>query len=136
MIRISSRKITLIKQSKPRKGNVNTELQWFGSSLGLFGLRDKDKSCFRIFIELLKSAKPKQPISSDELALKLHLTRGTVVHHLTKLIESGIVIPARNKYLLRVDKLQDLVAELRQDIKTTMDDLEKIASDIDNVLGL
>ena len=136
MIQITSRKITLIQQSKPRKGNVNTELQWFGSSLGLFGLRDKDKSCFRIFIELLKSAKLKQPISSDELALKLNLTRGTVVHHLTKLIEAGIVIPTRNKYLLRVDKLKDLVAELRTDIKTTMDDMEKIASDIDYVLGL
>ena len=48
-------KITIIRIRKPAQSNINKELQWLGSSLGLFGLRDKDKSCFRIFIELIKS---------------------------------------------------------------------------------
>ena len=61
-------KIVIIRLRKPLRTTLNEELQWFGSSLGLFNLRDRDKSCFRVFIELLKAAKLRTPLSSDELA--------------------------------------------------------------------
>ena len=87
-------RITIINIRKPKEQNINEELQWFGTSLGLFNLRDKDKSCFRVFIELLKSAKQKQIVTSDELASKLGLSRGTIIHHINKLLESGLVVHA------------------------------------------
>src|SRR3989338_4739748 len=91
-------RITIMSIRKPDSVNINSELQWLGSSLGLINLRDKDKSCFRIFIELLKSAKSHHALTSDELAYSLSLSRGTVVHHLNKLLESGFVINEKNKY--------------------------------------
>ena len=39
-----STRITIIRSSKPEASDINNQLQWFGASLGLFGLRDKDKS--------------------------------------------------------------------------------------------
>ena len=134
-MRISQR-ITIVRISRPVKKNLNEELQWLGSSLGLFGLRDKDKSCFRIFIELLKSAKSREPMTSDQLANKLHLSRGTVVHHLNKLMDSGIVVAYRNRYTLRVENLEALISELRKDLKRTIDDLSEVAEDVDKWLGL
>lgn len=136
MIRISHHRITIIKSRKPAEHNINEELQWLGSSLGLFNLRDKDKSCFRLFIELLKAAKRKHPLSSDELAFRLGLSRGTVIHHITKLMEAGIVIVYKNMYMLRVDNLKEIINELEKDIKRTCDDLRDIADDIDKRLGL
>ena len=129
-------KITIVKIRKPTTDNVNDELQFFGNSLGLFGLRDKDKSCFRVFIELLKAAKRKQPISSDELAYRLELTRGTVVHHINRLMASGIVVHEGNRYFLRVDKLESLIEEIKKDAMRMIDDLEEIAKEIDTELGL
>jgi len=85
-------RITIVSVRKSPQANINQKLQWFGDSLGLFSLRDRDKSLFRVFIELLKAAKTRTPISSDELAMKLNLTRGTVVHHINKLMENGIVV--------------------------------------------
>ncbi len=128
---IVHQKITIVKIRKPNSGDVNEELQFLGSSLGLFGLRDKDKSCFRIFVELLKSAKAKRPLSSDEIAYRLSLTRGTVIHHINKLNQAGIVIHEGNSYYLRVDKLQDLMKEIRKDVMRTIDDLEEMAKEID-----
>ena len=90
-MRIRRQQVTIINIRKPGR-SLNNELQWFGSSLGLFNLRDKDKSCFRIFIELLKAVKHNHPLTSDEIAERLKLTRGTVVHHLNKLMGSCIVI--------------------------------------------
>jgi len=129
-------KITIIKFRKPLKKDINEELQWLGSSLGLFNLRDRDSSCFRIFIELVKSSRKKKPLSSDELAYKTGLSRGTVIHHLNRLMGSGIVVNEKNKYILRVENLKVLVEEIEKDIKRACSDLKEIAKNIDEELGL
>ena len=135
-MRILRNKITVIELRRPTHENVNLQLQWLGSSLGLFGLRDKDRSCFRIFIELLKATKRRIPMSSDQLAITLGLTRGTVVHHLNKLMQSGIVISEGNRYILRVDNLENLVDEVERDMKRAFDNLRNVAKDIDKQLRL
>ena len=129
-------RITIVNIRKPAEHNVNQELQWFGSSLGLFNLRDRDKSTFRVFIELLRSAKTDAPLTSDELAAKLSLSRGTIVHHINKLMESGLVIHEGNRYTLRVDNLKALIEEVEKDIKRACDDLKEVAKEIDSRLGL
>ncbi len=129
------KRVTIVKISKPER-NLNQELQWFGDSLGLFNLRDKDKSCFRIFIELLKAAKLKHPLNSDEIAERLNLSRGTVIHHINKLMEAGIVIHHKNKYMLRVENLSSLIDELHRDIRRTCIALKEVAKDIDKSMGL
>ena len=131
-----SQRITIITIRKPAQKNINQELQWLGSSLGLFNLRDKDKSCFRVFIELVKTAKTNNPLSSDELAYRLGLSRGTVVHHLHKLLDSGIVVPTERGYILRVNNLQDLIDEVEKDTIRAITDLKKMAREIDESLGL
>ena len=129
-------RITIINIRKPSEHNVNQELQWLGSSLGLFNLRDRDKSCFRVFIELLKSTKADKPLTSDELAARLDLSRGTIIHHINKLMESGLVIHEGNRYILRVDNLKTLIEEVEKDIKRACDDLKDVAKEIDERLGL
>jgi len=129
-------RITIMNIRKPAVKDVNQELQWLGSSLGLFNLRDKDKSCFRVFIELIKNAKKGIPLSSDELAYRLDLSRGTVVHHIHKLLESGIVVQAPRGYILRVDSLRELIDEVEKDLRRTCDDLRDMAKEIDENLGL
>ena len=132
---IRSQRIIIVRNRPPKK-QVNEELQWLGDSLGLFNLRDKDKSCFRIFLEIIKAAKHGKPLTSDELADKLGLSRGTVIHHINRMIESGIIIHQDNRYMLRVDNLTQLVQELRKDIDRTIDDMREIAEDIDRWLEM
>ena len=129
-------RITIVQIRKPAEHNVNQELQWFGSSLGLFNLRDRDKSCFRVFIELLKSTKAHNTLTSDDLATRLDLSRGTIIHHINRLMESGLVIHEGNTYTLRVENLMSLIEEVEKDIKRACDDLKEVAKEIDNRLGL
>jgi len=132
----SYQRITIVRSSKPVRQTINEELQWLGSSLGLFNLRDKDKSCFRIFIELVKTAKTGESMSSDELAERLDLSRGTVVHHLNRLMDAGLVVVDKKKYLLRVSNLEVLIDELERDTKRALEDLKQVAQKIDQKLGL
>lgn len=129
-------RITIIRIRKPLRTTLNEELQWFGNSLGLFNLRDRDKSCFRVFLELLKAAKMRHPLSSDEIASNLNLSRGTVVHHINNLVERGMVSQIRKKYLLRQPKLKDLMEDLKRDAEKTYEELEIAAEKIDELMGL
>src|SRR3989344_3893994 len=130
------KKITIIKLRKSSNKDVNDDLQWFSQSLGLFGERDKEKSCFRVFVELLKASRKNKELTSDELALKSNLSRATVIHHLNKLMESGLVISQDNMYSLRVNNLEYLVDELRKDVLRTLDDIHSMAEELDEELGL
>lgn len=132
----SYKKITIIQTHRPSKQNINDKLQWLANSLGLFNLRDKENSCFRVFIELIKSAKREEALTSDELALRLNLTRGTIVHHLNKLKESGLIIMQKNRYYLRVNNLKELIAEVEYDLVKTLEELKRTANELDSQLGL
>ncbi len=129
-------KITIIRANVPKARSVNEELQWLGASLGLFNLRDKDKSCFRIFVTLIKSLKAGRPLSSDDVADQLNLTRGTVIHHLNKLMESGLVVQEKNHYVLSVETLEELVDVVQKNINRALDGLKSVAKDLDERLEL
>ncbi len=136
MASIRHHKVTIIRYRRPAKKDLNDELQFFGNSLGLFGDRDKDRSCFRVFIELLKATRVNNGMSSDELAARTGLSRGTVVYHLKRLMDSGLVIYEEGKYFLRAGNLQAVMEEIQKDVNRTMDDLTRIAGEIDEGLGL
>ncbi|MFH1649609.1 MAG: helix-turn-helix domain-containing protein [Candidatus Woesearchaeota archaeon] len=121
-------RITVIKTSRPSQAGLNEKLLWLGGSLGLFNQRDKDKSCFRVFITLVKE---KEGVTSDQIADQLKLTRGTAVHHLNKLMESGIVIRERNIYHLRGDSVQDVIAHVERTMNKALEDLKQTAEEID-----
>ena|SRR3989344_2475653 len=129
-------RVTIIKIRKTEQKDINKDLQWLSMSLGLFGERDKEKSCFRVFIELLKSARKGQPLSSDEIALRTNITRATVIHHLNRLIETGIIIQIENKYFLRTDNLEMLIEEIKKDVIRVLEDMKQMATELDEELGL
>jgi len=128
-------KITIVSMRKPAD-EINEKLQWFGASLGLFGARDKDKSCFRIFIVLIKNLKEEGPLSSDEIADRTGLTRGTVVHHINKMMSSGIVTAEKNGYQLKVDNLEQLTDVVKSNVDRAFESLSDVAKDLDKKLGL
>ncbi len=130
-----TQRLTLIRVRHVPEENINRELQWLGNSLGLFNLRDKDSSCFRVFITLVKRAKRQEPFSSDEIAGQLHLSRGTVVHHLTRLMDSGIVSREREGYLLREATLRKVIQDMHQEMERLFSEMEEVAKEIDERMG-
>ena|SRR3989344_4490038 len=129
-------KITIARIRKPNMKNINEDLQWFSDSLGLFTERDKEKSCFRIFVQLVRAARKRQILSSDELALKSNLSRGTVIHHLKKLIDSSLIMQYKNGYMLKADNLETLTREIKREVDSTFEELSSIAKELDDELGL
>lgn len=130
-----SQRITIVRVRRQGSENINEELQWLGNSLGLFNIRDKDSSCFRVFITLVRKAKRHEPISSDDIAERLDLTRGTVVHHLNRLMGAGLVVREKEGYLLRENSIHNIVRDIHRDLENFFEELEKAAEEIDERLG-
>ncbi len=130
------KQITIIRIRRGPQQELNEELHWFGTSLGLFGERDKDKSCFRIFLTLLKTRGARETLTSDKLAQGLQLTRGTVVHHLHRLMDMGLVVHEREGYALREQRLDLLVEGLRKDADNTFKELEDAAKELEKKLKM
>ena len=133
---ITFTKITIVKLKKPGPQKLNDDIRYIGNALGLFGNRDKDSSCFRIFVELLKAARMKEGLSSDQIALRCDLTRGTVVHHLHKLIECGLVRETFHVYYLQHGNLAEIMREIKKQTDTFFDELVEVCEDVDKELEL
>lgn len=127
-------KITLINVDPPQNADINAELQWLGAALGLFGQRDKDSSCFRIFITFVNSAAKENSLSSDEIAHRCKLSRGTVVHHINRLRDAGLVISAPQGYRLSEQSIHDSLNKMEQELQQMMRLMQAVAKDIDNKL--
>ena len=124
--------ITVKKIKRPKQSDLNDDIQIISQSLGLFTKRDKEKSCFRVFVEILKS----KGVTAEEVTLNANLTRATVIHHLNYLIKSDLVIKKNHKYFLRSKNLEELISQINKDVDETLNDLKKIARNIDSELTL
>jgi len=131
-----AQRIIIRKIRSPAPGSLSDDIDYLCRSLGYFSKRDKQDTAGKIFQLLVKEAcGPERSLSSDEIAEKLNLTRGAIVHHLNSFITAGIVVKEHNKYRLRSVSLQKSMEEIRLDIERIMEQMIKIAMEIDDKLG-
>ena len=117
------------------ESNTNEELYWISQALGLFNERDKEKSCHRIFIELIKAKKENKLMNSQDLADKSHLSRATVLHHLDKLVESNIAREEDYEFELIDSNLNSIILRLKKEMNDFLGEMEKISKRLDEELG-
>ena len=120
----------------PSTEDYEADVEWMCKCFGFLESRDKKKTAAKIFKVLLETMKQKKRLSSDELAEKTALTRGTMVHHLNKMIQSGLAVHREGRYELRDMSLQRTVQEVKRDIDRVFEDIEHIAKSIDENLNL
>lgn len=128
--------IVIKKIRSPAPGSIDEDIDFLCKSLGYFSRRDKQDTAGKIFRLLVKEASElEKNFTSDELAEKLDLTRGAIVHHLNSFISAGIIVKEQNTYRLRSASLQKSMEEIRSDIDRIMSQMIKIAKELDEKLG-
>jgi predicted transcriptional regulator len=126
----------LLVVRKPDTVDAEKDVEWVCRSLGFLESRDKKRTAYSVFRELIESARTGEGLSSDELASKLDLARGTIVHHLKKMIKSGLVIHHEGLYKLRDRSLKSTIQEVKRDVDRIFEDLENVVETVDENLGL
>jgi biotin operon repressor len=115
---------------------LDEKIHIISQNIGLFNDRDREKSCFRIFIELVKAKKDNRILSSQELADKSHLSRATVLHHIEKLTTSGIAQEHNHKFLLRERNLNFTILKLKKQMLEMYEELDRLTKEVDQELGI
>lgn len=126
----------LLTIRKPSTAEYKADLEWFCRTFGFLESRDKQKTAHHIFKALLESAVQNNGLTSDELAERLNLTRGTMIHHLNKMMKSGLVIFHEGKFKLRERSLKNTVEEIHRDINRLFENIIDVSKNIDGSLGL
>lgn len=126
----------LIDVRRPLMKNLEEDVEWVARSFGFLETRDTAKTAAKIFAALLYAASDDRGISSDELAEKIDVTRGAIVHHLKKMMRSGLVMFQDGTYKLRERSMRKTVEEIERDLKRVLENLVEIASNIDELLNL
>jgi predicted transcriptional regulator len=129
------RKISL-KDLRPPTEKGDEDIEWICESLNLFTKKDTDKSAYKIFRTLLKSSLEGEPKTSAEIADEMDLARGTVLFHMRKFFNSGLVrrAPGR-RYVLRESCLEDTIEDMMHDTEKMFERMKRIAAEIDKEFG-
>ena len=130
------KEINLIKIKKPTGNDPSRNIIWLCETLGLISKRDKERNAFRIFSEIVKANREKKYLTSENVSKTLKISRTNAIHHLNKLINSGLIFKIGKRYELREDSLVLLINEVEKDVRLIFEDLKKVAIDVDKGLGI
>ncbi len=124
------------KINKPKKGDVEEDIGWFCSSLGLCSGRDTEFTSTRIITDILNKIAEDERVFSESIARDVGITQGLVNHHLRNLINAGVLVREKKQISIKGGSLKQAIKEMRRKALNMLEDIEEMAEEIDNELGI
>lgn len=134
-IRRTTFRIVIRRIEPPFERNAEQEMDWLCQSLGLSPV-NKDKATIDIFKVVVRATEDGKGISSTDLAEKVNLSRGAVIHHLNNLQLAGLVVKQGRNYFARSRSMVRTVQEVEEDIKRIFMRMQETAREIDKAFGM
>jgi predicted transcriptional regulator len=121
---------------KPHQFELDQDFGWICDSLGLCSGRDIDRVSKQVMLFIMKNQMSDKQITSELISRELLVSQGIVNHHVRNLLDTGLLYRDKRVIMLRGGSLKCAVEELRKDAMRILDDIEQIAAEIDEALGL
>ncbi len=134
-IRRTTFRIVIRRIEPPFERGVESEMEWLCQSLGLSPV-NKDKSTVDIFKLVVRATEEGKGISSTDMAEKINLSRGAVIHHLNNLQLAGLVVKEGRNYFARSRSMVRTVQEVEEDIKRIFMRMQETARELDKAFGM
>ena len=128
-------KIVIRDVERPDSKNPNAMMRWF---LAVFDLGDGNEANTieaQILGQLVKVGYKGEGISSADLKLKPPIPRSTVIYHLNRLMELGIIVKRGRKYYLRATEMTKVFEEIEYDIQREMQRMIDMAKEFDRLMN-
>lgn len=126
-------KIVIRSVDKPAYRNPNELIQWFCEALGLSNANGKGSIEAEILKRFIMAAASNSGISSSQIRLKPEVARSTVIYHINRFMEVGLVVKRGRKYYLRAQELSSSIEEIEYDINREMMRLLDTAREFDRI---
>lgn len=110
-------------------------LKWFCDVFGLSSSDNFDSIEEQILRNFTVAAYKNSGLASSELKLKTDLARSTVIYHLNRFIEAGLLVKRGRKYYLRASEMYKAIEEIEYDINREMQRMLDTAKEFDKLMG-
>ncbi len=123
----------VIKSIDRPKGDVDAILDWFCETFGLAN-DSEHKIEGTVLKKLLLAARQEKGLSSKELAEGETVAHSTIIYHLNRFMDSGLIVKKGRKYYLRAPELSVLVEEMEYDVEKEFRRISDIVAELDSSL--
>ncbi|EQD48545.1 hypothetical protein B1A_14003, partial [mine drainage metagenome] len=114
-------------------GSPDALISWFCEVLGLSGSGESKSIESEILKRFLVAASKDMGVSSSEINLGKDVPRSTVIYHLNRLVESGLVVKRGRKYYMRAQALSTSIEEIEYDIDREFQRMLDMAREFDRL---
>ncbi|MGI0100246.1 MAG: hypothetical protein ACREBH_00770 [Candidatus Micrarchaeaceae archaeon] len=120
---------------RPDFNDPEKMLKWFCTVFGLSSENDEidslDEQILRNFTE---AAYRNEGLSSAELKIDTDLARSTVIYHLNRFMDAGLLVKRGRKYYLRASEMYKAIEEIEYDINREMQRMLDAAKEFDRMM--
>ena len=115
------------------RGKPDNLIRWFCEALGLSAESGDDLE-ERILKDFIYAAFRDRGLSSSEIKLDRPTPRSTVVYHLNRFVDLGLVVKRGRRYYLRATDMAKVVEELEYDMNREMMKMLDMARELDSIM--
>jgi predicted transcriptional regulator len=119
-------KIVIKSVERPREETPDAIIKWFCK---VFDLDSEIET--ELMKRFINAAKQNKPITSSELTFR-SVARSTVIYHLNRFIDAGLIVRKGRKYLFRGSNLSSLIEEMEYDINREIQRMLDLAREFDS----
>lgn len=128
-------KISIRSVERPRGNNLQEIIRWFCMEFGFSNGLDNEDVAEQLLEQLAEAACEKRGLTSSELKVNKKKARSTIIYHLNRFIEAGLVVKIGRQYYLRATQLSRAVEEVKYDIDREMMKMVDTAKDFDRLMS-
>lgn len=108
---------------------LQKEIECFCRTLRILTQRDIDGTVAVVFRSMFVEGR--EPIGSSKLAKLTKLNRVTIIHHLQRLEQMGLVEHVDRRYRLKVSDFSEVVEQMRAEMERAFKEAEELAQELD-----
>lgn len=120
---------------RPDSDEPEEIIRWFCRVFGLSNPEEKDPIEEQILLEFARAAQHSDGLTSSELDIDTDLARSTIIYHLNRFIEVGLIVKKGRKYYLRGSEMQKAIEEIEYDIEREMRRMLDTAKEFDRLMS-
>ncbi len=127
--------ITIRSVEKPDYNDPKALLKWFCTTFGLIeNPEGKDSVEEQILVRFIYAARQNRNLSVSDLKISPKMPRSTLIYHLNRLVDAGIISKKGHTYKLRANDISRVVEEINYDVSREFMRILDTAKEFDRLI--
>jgi len=119
---------------KPDQNDAEGIIRWFCDVFGLSNPDAENPIEEQILKSFVEAARDGKGLSSAELDLETKLARSTIIYHLNRFRDAGLIVKRGRKYYLRAGQMEKVIQEIGYDLERELRGLIDASKRLDMML--